>query len=270
MSAVADRPDSSTDAGVDGSAWTFSGAFNSPDPVGAAAGVVERRGRRRCRRVPPAGRGGAVTAAGGGRLLQRVRRLSPSNNPSAKVPVNSLMPPSSSQRKHRHNSRGGAVRLSSPGTTGRPLRRLRSRGDRSVRLDVGVRGGERRQRRAGRLDPQQRRERREIDVEPARRSRAAGPGRASAMARRVADQERPGGLARDGLERAEPARDVISRDPFVLGRRPLSCRRSRTSQVLQRLDAGVHHLGELAGARAQPRIRGQQRRRRKALLEVAR
>ena len=47
-----------------------------------------------------------------------------------------------------------------------------------------------------------------------------------------------------------------------------ACSALEHGQVLQRLDAGVDHLGELARARAQPRVRGQQRRRRETLFEV--
>src|SRR3954447_2154298 len=95
-------------------------------------------------------------------------------------------------------------------------RRSRFRGGGSVRLNVGVRGRERRQRRAAPLDRQQLRERGEIDVEPAPRVELRNQVEVRDRGR-VADQEGSGRLARDGLDGAEPARDVIPRDLLRLG-----------------------------------------------------
>ena len=107
------------------------------------------------------------------------------------------------------------------GSTALTPRRSRFRGGGRVRLNVGVRRRERRQRRAGRLDLQQLRERRQIDVEPAprvelrdqvevgdRRQRRR-PGRSRPSRRRSPRWRR--GRARCGGARAPSARRDRSR-----------------------------------------------------------
>ena len=76
---------------------------------------------------------------------------------------------------------------------------------RSLGLLVRVRGGERGQRRAGRLDPQQRRERRQIDAEAARRVELRHQVDVGER-RRVADQKRARGLARPAASSAASPR----------------------------------------------------------------
>ena len=106
ISAVAARLESSAEAGVDGSACTFSGAFNSPG-VGATTGAVIAAGAEDPAGADPpgavAGVGGAVVGVGvagvgvavaGAGAVASSARAAPvtTNTPKTKVPINNLMP----------------------------------------------------------------------------------------------------------------------------------------------------------------------------------
>ena len=130
----------------------------------------------------------------------------------------------------------------------------------------GCAAGERRQRGAGGLDAQQRRVAGDVD-RPAARGVELRDQVDVGQRRRVADQERPRGLLRDRLERREAARVEVAR-PRV--------------RVDAELASGAFSVGRFwngwmpaftisASWRARARSHGsarQQRRRRKALLEI--
>src|SRR4051812_7519909 len=90
MSAVTARLDSSAEAAVDGSAWTFSGAFNSPGAGAVAAAAVVSGAAVVGATTGAAAGAGAVAAARGFASSARTAAVT-ANKLNATVPINNLM-----------------------------------------------------------------------------------------------------------------------------------------------------------------------------------